>query len=78
MDPNNEQLDKDVQNALDPNAGTKGDKPSDLARDPVCGNQVDMRTAADTLTTPDGAVLYFDSPECKRLYEENPDQYSTR
>jgi YHS domain-containing protein len=36
---------------------------------------VDMRSAANTLTTPDGGVIYFDSPDCKALYEDNPEQY---
>lgn len=77
MDPNNDRLDREVQNALDPNASVGGDNPANLVRDPVCGNMVDKRTAADTLTTPDGGMIYFDSPECKRLYEENPDPYRT-
>ncbi len=76
VDPNDDKLDKEVQDALNPDAGVRGDDPSNLARDPVCGNMVDMRTAANTLTTPDGGTLYFDSPECKALYEENPEKYS--
>ncbi len=78
MDPNDGKLDKEVQDALDPNANVRGDNPANLARDPVCGNMVDKRSAPDTLTTPDGATLYFDSADCKRLYEENPDQYRTQ
>jgi YHS domain-containing protein len=75
MDPHNDKLDKEVQDVLNPNADVRGDDPSDLARDPVCGNMVDMRSAANTLTTPDGGVIYFDSPDCKALYEDNPEQY---
>jgi YHS domain-containing protein len=75
MDPHDEKLDKEVQDALNPNTGVRGDDPSDLARDPVCGNMVDMRSAANTLTTPDGGTIYFDSPACKKLYEESPEQY---
>ena len=78
MDPNGDKLDKEVQDALNPNAGVRGDDPSDLARDPVCGNMVDKRSAANTLTTPDGGTIYFDSPGCKALYEENPEQYGGR
>lgn len=77
MDSNDEKLDKQVQRALDPNAGVRGDDPANLARDPVCGVMVDMRSAPDTLTTPDGGVIYFDSAACKQLYEDNPDQYRT-
>jgi len=75
MDPNDNKLDKEVQDALNPDAGVKGDDPSDLARDPVCGNVVDKRSAANTLSTPDGGTIYFDSPACKQLYEDNPEQY---
>ena len=75
MNPNDDKLDKEVQDALNPDAGVRGDDPSDLARDPVCGNMVDIRTAPDTFTTLDGDVIYFDSADCKRLYEENPEQY---
>jgi YHS domain-containing protein len=82
MDPNDDKLDdkldKEVQDALNPNAGVSDDDPSDLARDPVCGNMVDMRTAANTLTTPDDGTIYFDSPACKALYEENPEKYGGR
>jgi YHS domain-containing protein len=78
MDPNDDKLDKEVQDALNPDVGVRGDDPSNLARDPVCGNMVDMRAAANTLTTPDGGMIYFDSPECKELYEENPEQYGAR
>ena len=78
MNPNDGKLDKEVQDALNPNAGVRGDDPSDLARDPVCGNMVDKRSAANTLTTPDGGTIYFDSPACKALYEDNPEQYGGR
>jgi YHS domain-containing protein len=78
MDPNDDKLDQEVQDALNPDAGVRGDDPANLARDPVCGNMVDMRAAPDTFTSLDGDVIYFDSADCKRLYEENPEQYSTR
>ena len=33
-------------------------------------------TAHVEFTSLDGNVIYFDSADCKRLYEENPEQYS--
>lgn len=78
MDPTDDKLDKEVQEALDPDAGVRGHDPANLARDPVCGAMVDMRTAADTLTTADGGTIYFDSPNCKQLYEDSPDRYAAR
>ena len=52
---------------------------STLVRDPVCGTLVDKRSAQNTMSAPvnDKGVgtLYFDSAECKALFEENPAKY---
>lgn len=50
------------------------------AKDPVCGLWVDKRTAANTLPAPVNMpmdTVYFDSPECKTLFEENPEKYGS-
>jgi YHS domain-containing protein len=68
-----------VQEALDPNNAGSALGNGPMARDPVCGTLVDTRTAQNTLPAPVGShkrTLYFDSPECKALYEANPEQYA--
>ncbi len=67
-----------VQRALDPNAQENALGNGPMAKDPVCGVMVDISTARNTLPAPVGSrmdTLYFDSPECKALFEANPDQY---
>jgi YHS domain-containing protein len=66
------------QQALNPNP--RGLDPNDpnVARDPVCGTLLDKRTAQNTLSPSSGTnmqTLYFDSPDCKALFEEDPARY---
>lgn len=45
-----------------------------MARDPVCGMEVDEKTAqfkAEHM----GETYYFCSPGCKRAFEANPHKY---
>ena len=82
--PNDQHLDAIVQDALNPdpsNLDASDMDSSKWARDPVCGKMVDKATAANTLPAPvndqgEGTV-YFDSPECKALYEEDPSKYGS-
>jgi YHS domain-containing protein len=70
--------DPQVQAALNPNGQGNGMGSGKMAKDPVCGTMVDMSTAQHTLPAPVGSAvdtLYFDTPECKALFEANPDQY---
>ena len=70
--------DSQVQQALDPNGQGNSLGNGPMAKDPVCGTMVDTSTAQNTLPAPVGSkvdTLYFDSPECKELFEANPDQY---
>ncbi len=49
-----------------------------MARDPVCGMLVDMRTAADAIAPAVGSqeeTLYFCSGDCKALFEQDPQRY---
>jgi YHS domain-containing protein len=70
--------DPQVQRALDPSGQGNGMGNGKMAKDPVCGVMVDTTTAQNTLPAPIGMAvdtLYFHSPECKALFEANPDQY---
>ncbi len=71
--------DAEVQNALNPNPNDLDENDPNVARDPVCGTLVDKRSAQNTMSAPvnDKGVgtLYFDSAECKALFEENPAKY---
>lgn len=42
--------------------------------DPVCGMQI-QDSQAPAQTTYEGQTYYFCSDECKRKFDENPDQY---
>jgi len=80
MDNNQLQADAEVQQALDPNQNVPaGQGASDgYAKDPVCGTLVEKATAQNTLSSPvnaDMGTLYFCSPACKALFEENPSRY---
>ena len=71
--------DAEVQNALNPNPSDLDENDPNVARDPVCGTLVDKRSAQNTMSAPvnDKGVgtLYFDSAECKALFEETPAKY---
>ncbi|HEX9057146.1 MAG TPA: YHS domain-containing protein [Ktedonobacterales bacterium] len=52
----------------------------EFAKDPVCGMQVDTRTAQYTANYAirDGslATFYFCSDECKQMFEREPERYA--
>ena len=73
-----------IQDALDPNPAELDDQDlqsMNMARDPVCGRLVSKATATNTLPAPINdqgeGTIYFDSPECKALYEEDPEKYGS-
>jgi YHS domain-containing protein len=73
-----------VQDSLDPNPAELDSQDIDnmkMARDPVCGRLVSKSSATDTLPAPINdqgeGTIYFDSPECKALYEEDPGKYGS-
>ena len=47
-----------------------------MAKDPVCGMNVDEKTAAATATH-GGKTYYFCSAGCKEKFIKNPQQYRT-
>jgi YHS domain-containing protein len=51
----------------------KGGK-NDMARDPVCGMDVDPKTAAGE-SEYQGTTYYFCSPGCKRAFDKEPQKY---
>ncbi|HRQ41598.1 MAG TPA: YHS domain-containing protein [Chloroflexota bacterium] len=45
-----------------------------MARDPVCGMEVDKKTAAAT-SQYKGKTYYFCAPGCKTAFDKNPEKY---
>lgn len=45
-----------------------------MAKDPVCGMQVDKKTPAGK-SEYQGVTYYFCSPSCKQSFDEKPEQY---
>jgi YHS domain-containing protein len=45
-----------------------------MAKDPVCGMEVDEATARHT-TQYEGQTYYFCAPGCKKAFEADPQQY---
>ncbi len=45
-----------------------------MAKDPVCGMQVDENSASAT-SNYKGLTYYFCSVSCKEQFEKNPEQY---
>ncbi len=46
-----------------------------MAKDPVCGTDVDERYAA-AVTEYQGQTYYFCSPDCKRVFDQEPQKYA--
>jgi YHS domain-containing protein len=46
-----------------------------MAKDPVCGMDVDEKTAAGK-SDYKGQTYYFCSPGCKRTFDQNPEKYA--
>ena len=71
---------------MGPDPTTSGQQPGqtassgNLVTDPVCGTQVDKRTARFTASYAgnDGnwVTFYFESDECKQLFESDPNKYA--
>jgi YHS domain-containing protein len=45
-----------------------------MVTDPVCGLEVDPREAAYS-STYQGHTYYFTDPDCKRMFDEDPEAY---
>ncbi len=45
-----------------------------MAKDPVCGMEVDEKKAADKVED-QGQTYYFCSPACKTAFQQNPEKY---
>ena len=45
-----------------------------MAKDPVCGMDVDEKTAAATAEY-QGTTYYFCAPGCKKAFEKEPEKY---
>jgi YHS domain-containing protein len=46
-----------------------------MAKDPVCGMQVEERQAKAT-SQHSGQTMYFCSPGCKEKFEQDPERYA--
>jgi Cu+-exporting ATPase len=47
---------------------------SDMAKDPVCGMQVDEKKAAGT-SVYQGRTYYFCAPGCKLTFDKSPEKF---
>ncbi len=47
-----------------------------MAKDPVCGMEVDEKEAA-AKSEYKGKTYYFCAPGCKKAFDENPEKYLT-
>jgi Cu+-exporting ATPase len=45
-----------------------------MAKDPVCGMQVDEKNAA-AISVLKGTTYYFCAPACKATFEKNPEKF---
>lgn len=48
-----------------------------MAKDPVCGMDVDERQAAGK-SEYQGQTYYFCSPGCKQAFDKNPEKYAPK
>jgi YHS domain-containing protein len=48
-----------------------------MAKDPVCGMQVDERSAEAT-SEYRGKIYYFCSASCKATFDKNPEKYASK
>lgn len=48
-----------------------------MAKDPVCGMQVNEQTAA-AKNDYRGKTYYFCSPACKATFDKNPEKYASK
>jgi P-type Cu+ transporter len=48
-----------------------------MAKDPVCGMDVDEKNAAGTAVH-DGKIYYFCSTSCKTIFEKSPAKYAQK
>lgn len=48
-----------------------------MARDPICGMDVDPATAAGS-STYKGKTYYFCAPGCKKEFDEDPEKYAEK
>jgi Cu+-exporting ATPase len=52
-------------------------KETEMAKDPVCGMDVDEKTAAGK-SEYQGKTYYFCSTGCKRDFDKNPEKYASQ
>jgi YHS domain-containing protein len=52
-----------------------GGKEDAMAKDPVCGMQVDEKTAP-AKSEYKGRTYYFCNPACKATFDKNPERYA--
>ena len=56
-------------------AGTYGGEVKKMAKDPVCGMEVDEKKAVAT-SQHMGKTYYFCAPGCKKAFDADPEKYA--
>ena len=66
-----------MYNGFVKSSGHLGTKEGIMAKDPICGMEVDEAKAAGS-STYNGKTYYFCASHCKTAFDANPEQYAEK